>query len=113
LVLRNHEGSARLGLTLGDTARHGSRRVAELPSYLYEDPPESPDLNPIDPIENLWHELKEFIRREVKPHTKDELVRGIREFWETVTVEKCARYIRHLRKVFPKVITEQGGPTGY
>ena len=33
--------------------------------------PESPDLNP---LENLWHELKEFIRREVKPHSKDELV---------------------------------------
>ena len=29
-------------------------------------PAESPDLNP---IESLWHELKEFIRREVKPKT--------------------------------------------
>jgi len=49
---------------------------------------ESPDLNP---IENLWHELKEFIRREVKPHTKDELVEGIKRFWSLVDKNKCTR----------------------
>ena len=38
-------------------------------------PLESPDLNP---MENLWHELKEYIWREVKPTTKDELVGEIK-----------------------------------
>ena len=58
-------------------------------------PAENPDLNP---IENLWHELKEFLRREIKPRTKEELVVGIRRFWGGVTAEKCTWYIRHLRR---------------
>ena len=76
----------------------------------WKTPAESLDLNP---IENLWHELKEYIRRVVKPKTKSELVSGILEFWNTVDVPKCQKYIRHLKKVVPKVIEANGGPTGY
>lgn len=46
----------------------------------WKTPAESLDLNP---IENLWHELKEFYRIEVKPKTKHELISGILQFWET------------------------------
>lgn len=73
-------------------------------------PPESPDLNP---IENLWHELKDYIRREVKPRSKEELIHGIKAFWATVTVEKCRKYIGHLKKVIPEVIKCDGAATGY
>lgn len=73
-------------------------------------PAESPDLNP---IENIWHELKEFIRREVKPKMKQELIDGIEAFWSTVDLEKSRKYIRHLRKVIPKVIELNGMATGY
>ena len=62
--------------------------------------PESPDLNP---IENLWHELKEFIRREVKPRHK-----GIIDFWKTVDQQKYIKYINHLQKVVPRVIEVDG-----
>ena len=68
-------------------------------------PPESPDCNP---IENLWHELKEHLRREVKPRNKEELVQGIVAFWETVDIEKCCKYINHPAKVVPKVIECEG-----
>ena len=71
---------------------------------------ELPDLNP---IENLWHELKEFLRREVKPATKQDLIDGIQEFWKTVDFAKCRKYIRHLRKVIPKVVEVEGAATGY
>lgn len=73
-------------------------------------PPESPDMNP---IENLWHELKEFIRREVKPRSKDELIEGIELFWDSVDIHKCQRYIDHLKKVLPRAIEVGGEPTGY
>ena len=76
----------------------------------WKTPAESPDCNP---IENLWHELKEYCRREVKPRTKDELVQGILEFWKTVDVNKCQKYIRHLRMMVPKVIELNGAATGY
>jgi len=53
----------------------------------WETPPESPDLSP---IELLWHELKWYIGKHVKPKTKDEVVTGIRDFWTArVTKEKC------------------------
>ena len=44
----------------------------------FRTPPASRDINP---IENVWHKLKEFIRCEVKPTTKDQLVEGICQFW--------------------------------
>ena len=94
--------------------KHTSRKAREWMEKeeinWWKTPAESPDLNP---IENLWHELKEFLRREIKPKTKDQLVNGILLFWETVTISKCRRYIGHLKKVVPKVIALEGGPTGY
>ena len=76
----------------------------------WKTPPESLDLNP---IESLWHELKEFIQREVKPKIKEELVDGIRAFWETVDVAKCRKYIGHLQKVIPAVIEQEGNAIGF
>ena len=67
----------------------------------WKTPAESPDLNP---IENLWHELKEYVRREIKPKTKEELIDGIQQFWGTVDQAKCNKYIG---KVIPKVIELQ------
>ena len=55
----------------------------------------------------------ENIRRVVKPKTKEELVEELKEFWRTVNVQKCNKYIGHLRKVVPKVIEVGGNAIGY
>ena len=92
------------------TSVHAREFLSSNKLVWWRTPAESPDINP---IENLWHELKEFIRREVKPQRKDELVQGIHTFWNTVDVAKCVKYIGHLRKVIPKIIEQNGEPTGY
>ena len=91
-------------------SRHARTFYEENGVNWWPTPPESPDMNP---IENLWHELKEYIRRVVKPRTKADLIAGIKAFWTTVTVEKCRKYIGHLDKVIPAVIQCEGGPSGY
>ena len=63
----------------------------------------------------LTARAEEYIQHEVKQKTKDELVNGIYAFWDTVDVQKCTKYINHLRKVhvIPKVIELNGAATGY
>ena len=80
------------------TSVYGREFLEENGVNWWKTPAESPDMNP---IENLWHDLKEFIQRDVKPKTKEELVQGIERFGGTATVEK---YINHLKKVIPNVL---------
>ena len=73
-------------------------------------PAESPDLNP---IENVWGSMKEFLRNTYKPKNLDDLKKGIKEFWKTMTPAVCTRYIDHLKKVMPAVVTKEGAPSGF
>jgi len=59
-----------------------------------EDPAESPDCNL---IKNLWHEMKECNHWIVKPTAKEQLINGIKQFCETLTVTKCNKYINYLK----------------
>ncbi len=76
----------------------------------WKTPASSPDLNP---IENVWGSMKQYLRTEVKPKTVGELKSGIKTFWKTLTPDVCRKYIGHLHKVIPKVIEVNGEASGY
>ena len=76
----------------------------------FKTPAASPDLNP---IELIWHALKDYLRNEYKPKNLADLKAGIKSFWASLTPETCKKYISHLKKVIPKVIEVDGGPSGY
>ena len=78
--------------------------------YWWRTPPESPDLNP---IENCWGSLKQYLRTSYKPKNLEELMDGIERFWLSLTPAICRKYIEHLHKVMPKVIEVNGNPSGY
>ena len=115
LLFMNTKLPTKHRLTQDNDPKHTSRAVRQFMEEnginWWRTPPESPDCNQ---IENMWHELKEYLRRESKPQTKGELVEKIKQFWRTVDIkDKCTKYIHHLSKVLPRVIEENGGPTGY
>ena len=59
------------------TSCHTQQWIRDNRVNWWHTPAESLHMNP---IENMWHELKEYICREVKPTTKNELVKGILTF---------------------------------
>ena len=94
--------------------KHSSNHIKRLFKfhriYWWKTPPESPDLNP---IENCWGSLKQFLRSSYKPTNLQELMNGIEEFWQSLTPEVCRKYIQHLHKVMPKVVEVDGNPSGF
>ena len=94
--------------------KHSSKYINRLFNfhnvYWWRTPPESPDLNP---IENCWGSLKQYLRTSYKPTNLEELMDGIERFWLSLTPAICRKYIEHLHKVMPKVIEVNGNPSGY
>ena len=68
------------------TSKHAKKYYDEHGIKWWPTPPESPDANP---MENLWHELKEYIRRVVKAKPKVELIQGIKAFGILLTIRNA------------------------
>ena len=81
-------------------------------SYInwWSTPPESLDLNP---FENLWGSLKQFLCTTHKPKNLEEFNEGVLRFWQSLTLEVCRKYIGHLHIVIPMVNEVNGNPSGY
>lgn len=94
--------------------KHSSKYIRRLFKfhgiYWWKTPPESPDLNP---IENCWGSLKQYLRNTYKPTNLDELMEGIEKFWQSLTPDVCRKYIQRLQKVMPKAVAVDGNPSGY
>jgi transposase len=58
-------------------------------------PAKSPDLNP---IEWMFADLKRYVRSKMCK-TIEELKAAILEYRRTLTAEKCAKFINHLKRV--------------
>lgn len=72
-------------------------------------PSQSPDLNP---IENLWSELKIRLSKEVFKN-KDDLWEKTQKIWYEIPLEKCQNLISSMPRRVEKVLQNKGGYTGY
>ena len=81
------------------TSRYAKDYIEEKGINWFKTPASSPDLNP---IELIWHALKDYLRNDYKPKNLSELKSGIKEFWATLTPSICKKYVSHLKKVIPK-----------
>ena len=71
---------------------------------LLEWPSQSPDLNP---IENLWAELKRQVRAR-SPKTLDDLGTCCMEEWDNIPAETCANAVVNYRKRLVEVTANKG-----
>ena len=60
------------------------------------------------PMRKRYLGKKCLARYKLLPTSKSAL-----KFWTTVTIEKCQKYIGHMRKVIPEVIWCEGAATDY
>jgi hypothetical protein len=105
------EDGARVHNTPANQRFKADRKIQTFPGGDKKWPPTSPDLNP---IENLWSEMKYSLHElDQYPTTREDMISALKEFWSTVTQEKCQALIGSYMERVRAVIEKEGGETGY
>ena len=71
-------------------------------------PANSLDLNP---IENVWMILKDFVQKETKPNNKGKLIKSIERAWEAISMETFEILLASMPHRMKAVINVGGGST--
>ena len=78
---------------------------------MFPHPASSLDLNPIEPI---WHTLKQIIRsRPHSPTSLEGLKQAVRDAWDEISVEHINAHIKHMSDHCKAVLAAKGGHTKY
>lgn len=72
-------------------------------------PPQSPDLNIIEP---MWDHLKEEVSRMART-SKDSLWTSLQKAWSCINKNVLRKYLKSMPKRCQAVIDANGGPTRY
>lgn len=93
------------------TAKATKKWLAEHNIDLFPHPPNSPDLNPIEP---LWHDLKTLIR--ASPHlptTVPKLIQAVQDAWEKLPISDFDKHIKTMPNRVQAVLAAKGGHTQF
>ncbi len=81
------------------TSRYAKDYIEEKEVNRFKTPASSPNLNP---IELMWHALKDYLRNDYKPKNLGDLKVGIKAFWETLTPAICKKIHKSSKEGNPK-----------
>lgn len=81
-----------------------------IPNYIENWPPNSPDLSP---IENLWSILSTSVYKDPEPKTLDQLKRRLRKAWNSISPETLRNLIESMPRRMTAVIANKGNAIAY
>jgi transposase len=87
------------------TSKYTKDFIKNFELEIKQNPPHSPDLNP---IEKIWGWMKQQ-QQQIETHSREELITLLHELWEAIPQDMIARYIKHNTKVAEQIKEAKGG----